>query len=222
MTKVYKVQTLKKWWQRVIVAIIVAILKLYWATLKIKQSDDVKQMLRTLKTKTIFSFWHNNLFVAYALKKLLEGKNVYGLVSPSRDGAWLSEIFHSLGIETIRGSSKRNGLSAIGNMIEKLSSGTFVAITPDGPRGPKYKFKVGTAMIAKKAKADVVIVAAKYKYYFTLPTWDKFKVPLPFSKIYVKCKAFRYEEFEHLPTAKLSNMFEKQLNELQTITDGKH
>ncbi|MDR1401593.1 MAG: DUF374 domain-containing protein [Puniceicoccales bacterium] len=222
MTKFYKVQTLKKWWQRVVVVIVVGILKIYWATLRVRLSNNGKQILCTLREKTIFTFWHNNLFAVYALKKLLGNKNVCGLVSPSSDGAWLTEIFQLLGIDTVRGSSRRNGILAISNMIEKLSSEVLIAITPDGPRGPKCKFKIGTAMVAKGAEADVVIVAAKYDHFFTLPTWDRFKVPLPFSRILVEGKTICHEDFRNLPAAELSELLEKQLNELQTLTDGLH
>ncbi|MDR1413480.1 MAG: DUF374 domain-containing protein [Puniceicoccales bacterium] len=219
MTNFHKIQTLKKWWQQAVVAIGVMLLKLYWSTLRIRLSDAAKQTLCSLEKRAIFAFWHSNLFVAYALKKTLGKKNVYGLVSPSRDGAWLTEIFHTLGIDIIRGSSSRNGLSAISSMTEKLLGGAFVAITPDGPRGPKHKFKIGTAMIAKQAKADVVIVATKYNHFFTLSTWDRFKVPLPFSGICVNSKTFYHKDFEHLSTMELSKTFEKGLNDLQTITD---
>ncbi|MDR1890943.1 MAG: lysophospholipid acyltransferase family protein [Puniceicoccales bacterium] len=207
---------LKKWWQRVLVTIVVSLLRLYWSTLRIKLTEGTKKVTDEIRGPAIFAFWHSNLFVAYKLFRLLKRKcGMYALVSPSRDGAWLTEMFNRLGIQTIRGSSNRNGLSAIDNMAEKLSKGALVAITPDGPRGPAYKFKKGTAMVAKATKANLVLVAPKYNHYFVLPTWDKFKIPLPFSKICVETKTFPKNTFEDLTARELSTVLENELTDLQ-------
>ncbi|MDR1433123.1 MAG: DUF374 domain-containing protein [Puniceicoccales bacterium] len=220
MSHFIRIQTLKKWWQRTLVAIIAAALRLYWMTLRVSLSDEGHQITNSIESGTIFVFWHSNLFAAYTLKKFLKKKRICGLVSPSRDGAWLAEIFNALGIETIRGSSKRRGLSAIGDMVRELGDNTSIAITPDGPRGPACKFKIGTAMTAKKAKADVVVVALKYGHFFTLPTWDKFKVPLPFSRVRVRVEMFRFKDFERTTAEELTTLLEKQLNGMQAKIGG--
>jgi lysophospholipid acyltransferase (LPLAT)-like uncharacterized protein len=214
---------LKEWWQRVLASIVVFILKLYWSTLGIKLTGECQKVVDETQEPTIFAFWHNNFFVAYKLCRLLkETHNMYALVSPSRDGAWLAEIFSRLNIQTIRGSSNRNGLSAVKNMSEKLAKGAFVALTPDGPRGPVYKFKKGTAMIAKATKTNLVLIAIKYSHYFILPTWDKFKIPYPFSKICVDTKTFFYETFEDLGTKELSKKLEDELISLQHKIDSRN
>jgi lysophospholipid acyltransferase (LPLAT)-like uncharacterized protein len=215
MAHFIQIQTLKRWWQRALVMIIATTLRLYWCTLRVRLSSEGRQIANSIAKGTIFAFWHSNLFAAYILKKLLKKMRICGLVSPSRDGAWLTEIFGTLGIETIRGSSKRRGLSAVGDMVKELGNGASVAITPDGPRGPAYEFKIGTAMTAKKAMADVVLVALKYDCFFTLPTWDKFRIPLPFSKVHVHGKMFRFEDFEHMAAEDLTALLERDLNALQ-------
>ncbi|MDR1173250.1 MAG: DUF374 domain-containing protein [Puniceicoccales bacterium] len=207
---------LKKWWQRILAPIVVFILRLYWSTLGVKLTAECQKVVDTIQGPTVFAFWHNNLFAAYKLYRLLKKRHgVYALVSPSRDGAWLAEMFSRLGLETIRGSSNRNGLFAMDNISEKLTEGAFVAITPDGPRGPACKFKRGTAMVAKAAKANLVLVAVKYSHYFTLPTWDRFKVPYPFSKICVDSKTFPHGTFEDLTVRELSTTLEDELSNLQ-------
>ncbi|MDR1595800.1 MAG: DUF374 domain-containing protein [Puniceicoccales bacterium] len=214
MSRIPRIQTLGKWWQRVLVHIVVVLLKAYWATFRIVLSDEAKRATRAVRGGTIFAFWHENLFAAYSLKNLVSGADMYGLVSPSRDGAWLAGIFDKLAIKTIRGSSKRGGLSAIDVMVQKLAEGASIAITPDGPRGPRHKFKNGTAMTAKRANADIILVAVKYSSFFTLPTWDKFKVPFPFAKICVDCKTFPHESFKDIHTAELTTALGKCLNTL--------
>jgi lysophospholipid acyltransferase (LPLAT)-like uncharacterized protein len=109
------------------------------------------------------------------------------------------------------------------NISKKLMEGAFVAITPDGPRGPVYKFKRGTAMVAKATKTNLVLVAIKYNHYFTLPTWDRFKIPYPFSKIRVDSKTFPCGTFEDLTAKELSTVLEDELTGLQQkIDSGSH
>ncbi|MDR2432732.1 MAG: DUF374 domain-containing protein [Puniceicoccales bacterium] len=213
---------LKRWWQRILVSIVVFILRLYWSTLGIKLSAECRKMLDEVQGPTVFAFWHNNFFAAYRLYRLLRKKHsTYALVSPSRDGAWLAEIFSRLGIRTIRGSSNRNGLFAMDNISEKLTEGAFVAITPDGPRGPVCKFKRGTAMVTKTTKTNLVLVAMKYSHYFALPTWDRFKIPYPFSKICVDSKTFLCETFENLTVKEFSTVLEDELISLQQKIDSR-
>ncbi|MDR0742244.1 MAG: DUF374 domain-containing protein [Puniceicoccales bacterium] len=215
---------LKKWWQRILVSVVVFILRLYWSTLRIKLTTECQKVIDEAQGATVFALWHNNLFIAYKLRRLLKKKHsMYALVSPSRDGAWLAEMFSRLGIGTIRGSSNRNGLSAIDNILEKLAEGAFVAITPDGPRGPVCKFKRGTAMVTKAIKTNLVLVAVKYNHYFTLPTWDGFKIPCPFSKICADIKMFPSGTFENLTVKELSTVLENELIGLQQkIDSGNH
>ncbi|MDR2737969.1 MAG: DUF374 domain-containing protein, partial [Puniceicoccales bacterium] len=163
MIEFHRVQTLKKWRQRILIPLVVLSLRLYWLTLRVKLSDAAKNVMAETSGPTVFLLWHNNLPVAPILCRMLEkSPTVHGLISPSSDGAWLAEIFCSVGIKSIRGSSKRNGVSAISAMVEKLNEGASVAITPDGPRGPVYKFKNGAAMVVKSSGVDVTMFALKY------------------------------------------------------------
>ncbi|MDR1528616.1 MAG: DUF374 domain-containing protein [Puniceicoccales bacterium] len=213
---------LKKWWQRILVPIVVSMLRLYWSTLAIKLTVECQKVVDEIQGPTVFALWHNNFFAAYKLCRLFKKKHsMYALVSPSRDGAWLAEIFSRLGIQTVRGSSNRNGLFAMDNISEKLAEGAFVAITPDGPRGPFCKFKRGTAMLAKAVKTNLVLVAVKYSHYFTLSTWDRFKVPYPFSKICVDAKTFPHGTFEDLTIKELSAVLENELVDLQQKIDSR-
>jgi lysophospholipid acyltransferase (LPLAT)-like uncharacterized protein len=141
---------------------------------------------------------------------------IYGLVSPSSDGAWLAEILGAIGIKAIRGSSKRNGISAISTIVQKLREGACVTITPDGPRGPINKFKNGAAMVAQRAESNVVAFAFGYGCHISLSTWDRFKIPLPFSRIRVGGKMLHFSDFASLPTKKITEMFEAEMELLQS------
>ena len=71
-------------------------------------------------------------------------------------------------------------------MIKKLESGSNIAITPDGPRGPVYKINSSITKVAFKYNIKLIPVACTATRYFTLNSWDKLIIPLPFGQITVK------------------------------------
>ena len=128
-----KIQHLKKGWPKAVVSVIILYLKIYCSAIRIRLSDDEKKLLTMLDSSTIFAFCHNKLFIACALSKLLPRKiPIYGLVSSSKDGAILSYLFHKFDTMSVRGSSKRSGLSAISKMVEILSKKVFVTMAHEG------------------------------------------------------------------------------------------
>ena len=124
--------------------------------------------------------WHRNIIFLAKSKIFFRPKlNMAGLVSASKDAAYLVAFFDFMGIKSVRGSYRRRGREAIGDLVEKLGSDSDVFITPDGPPGP-----------ASVSKKRIVVMRFRPKCYFTIPSWDKFIVPLPFSKIFVEAINF--------------------------------
>ena len=107
---------------------------------------------------------------------------------------------------------------ALGIMVDYAKNESSIAVTPDGPRGPARKLKAGAVITAKKSGLPLVLVGIGFqKKRKLLKSWDKFEIPLPFSKtkvIYsdpIKIdKGLSYEE-----TSKIIEECEKKLNELQ-------
>ncbi|MEM9227634.1 MAG: DUF374 domain-containing protein, partial [Verrucomicrobiota bacterium] len=115
------------------------------------------------------------------------------------DGAWLAGVFRQLQIEPIRGSSSWRATQALREVVKVLNSGGDVGITPDGPRGPCYSFQSGAALAAKLGDCPVVMLGIAPKLAFRLNSWDRFMLPLPFSKVVVKTQ--RYENYAALKEA---------------------
>ena len=129
---------------------------------------------------TIFAMWHNNLAMApYAFRK---HKNTYALVSPHSDGKIIATILKLFGHKIISGSTNKNAVSALRQMINHLKDGDNVAITPDGPRGPVYKVNSSITKIAHITKSRIIPVAFRASKYFCIKSWDKLMIPLPFCK----------------------------------------
>jgi lysophospholipid acyltransferase (LPLAT)-like uncharacterized protein len=129
--------------------------------------------------------WHNRLlFFPIVFKRDLR-ENTAAMISASRDGEYLSDLIGFFGVAAIRGSSSKKGMRAIQDSIRTIESGKSVCITPDGPRGPCYKMSNGPVIIASKTGAPVVALSINYSNFWELPSWDKFRIPKPFSKVTV-------------------------------------
>lgn len=109
-------------------------------------------------------------------------QKIHVLISQHRDGELIARIIQRLGFVSVRGSTTRGGTKAIFEMANKGTSGYDVAITPDGPKGPKFKVQLGTVYIAQRSGMPIVPITNSAKSRWTLPSWDGFLIPKPFSK----------------------------------------
>jgi len=128
----------------------------------------------------LWAFWHNRLLgplVPY------RDQGIGVVISRSDDGELISRIVERFGYVSIRGSSSRGGAMALRGVLRHLASGRDVALTPDGPRGPRYRVQPGVAMAAVRSGVPVVPVGVAYSRRWVAPSWDRFQVPLPFGRV---------------------------------------
>lgn len=131
--------------------------------------------------KVIYAFWHRNILPLLYLHK---NEDLAVLVSQSQDGDIVAEAAKKLGYFPVRGSSGKGGDLATRQLI-KQSKIRSLAITPDGPKGPAKLFKEGTVFLAKITKLPIVLVAVHIYKEKNFNSWDKFRLPLPFTHIKV-------------------------------------
>ncbi|MDB4664850.1 lysophospholipid acyltransferase family protein [Verrucomicrobia bacterium] len=141
-------------------------------------------------TPVIFCIWHNRLALALEvltrhMQKFNPDRRLAALASASKDGGFLSVVLQSYGVHAIRGSSSRRGSQAMREMIAMLRKGHDLAITPDGPRGPKYKVQSGVVGLAQITGMPIVPVSSCLSRKWTLKSWDAFQVPIPFCQCVV-------------------------------------
>jgi len=132
--------------------------------------------------RCIFAFWHARLL---PLVYTHRGRGIAVLVSRSRDGELIAGVIERLGFVTARGSSSRAGGEGILDMLEWAGKGHLLALTPDGPRGPAGQVKPGLAYLASRTGLPVVPVATAAKRAWVLSSWDRFRVPGPFARVWV-------------------------------------
>ena len=132
----------------------------------------------------IFVAWHGDL-VCQPMNYFKNRPNgtIKTLISQSKDGEIISRIYSLFGGGSIRGSSSKGATKALISTIREIKSGVDIAITPDGPRGPMHTVADGVIAIAKKSGARIVVLNSKPKSYWQFNSWDKFKVPKPFTTI---------------------------------------
>lgn len=160
--------------------------RLLFKTLRLEVIDHADFLTHPSSEPLIMTFWHNRI-PAIALGFLRtypkNRKGVVVLTSPSKDGDILSGVMKYLGMGSVRGSSSRRGSTALRELSAKLEQGYDLAITPDGPRGPKYALGPGVIFLAQKTGLRIMPLHARYHRAFRFKTWDAFAIPWPFSKI---------------------------------------
>jgi lysophospholipid acyltransferase (LPLAT)-like uncharacterized protein len=199
--------------KRVLVHIAMIFIRLWNKTLKIELSPEAQTALSTKEdSPRIYALWHNRLFVAAEIyERYMARSNIYGLISPSKDGAWLTEIYRSIGIKAVRGSSKRRGHEALTELENILNCGYNCALTTDGPRGPRYLAKAGIANLAKKVGTLIVLVGCNFASAWRLKSWDKFYIPKPFSKIKINAVILESSQYKNLTEEELLSLVQKEM-----------
>lgn len=130
----------------------------------------------------IFLLWHE------ALVPLLwhhRHRQIAIIVSQGREGRYLSDYASGLGYRILAGSSSRGGPRALLGAVRALREGNPVAITPDGPRGPRRELKVGVLQAAQRGDAWIVPLHATASPRWRLKSWDRMVVPRPRARILV-------------------------------------
>ena len=132
--------------------------------------------------------WHNRLFLsAEIFRRYRTQRRVYGLVSASKDGAWLAAFYRMIGISPVRGSSSNFGREAGRALIEKMREGHDVGITPDGPRGPIYVVEPGVLVVTRRTHAPMILIGGEFHGAKRLRSWDRLYIPWPFTRITMRC-----------------------------------
>ena len=143
----------------------------------------------------VVAFWHERLPMMPMLwvkaRQSPEGRGVrnrvHVLVSQHRDGRFIGAVVSRFALDVVLGSSSRGGARGLRLLLNLLAGGDHIAITPDGPRGPRRVAAAGVAQLAALAGAPVLPCAAQTTRHRVLPTWDRMVVPLPFGRGVVVC-----------------------------------
>jgi lysophospholipid acyltransferase (LPLAT)-like uncharacterized protein len=165
-----------------------AILKMLFLTLRLRIEDRSGVLKENGDAPVIVCFWHNRILgITFAFDRIYPKKRngVTVLTSPSKDGEILAQLVGAFDMKAVRGSSSRRGSSALLELVRLIRGGRDIAITPDGPRGPRYSLGPGIILLAQSTGVRIVPAHASFSRCVRMKTWDGFIIPLPFSKVSV-------------------------------------
>ncbi len=136
--------------------------------------------------RLIWIFWHNRIFCQPIIyRKYLKHRRISVLTSASKDGAIIAQTVRRFGLGAVRGSSSKRAAKAGAELVACLQGGSDIGITPDGPRGPCYKLAIGPVRLADMTRSPIVSINVNYTKCWQLRSWDRFRIPKPFSKVHV-------------------------------------
>ncbi|MDQ4121328.1 MAG: lysophospholipid acyltransferase family protein [Acidobacteriota bacterium] len=127
----------------------------------------------------IYAFWHNQIFLA---AYFFRGSGAVVMTSRSFDGEYIARAIQRLGFGAARGSSTRGGVGALIEMARFIRAKRAAAFTVDGPRGPLYVAKNGALLLSKKTAQPVVPICFTAEKFWAVKSWDKLRIPRPFSR----------------------------------------
>ena len=128
----------------------------------------------------IFTLWHGRLLPCTHYHRQ---QGVVTLISQHRDGEYITRVVRRWGYTAVRGSTTRGGLEALRELIQHVRAGRSLAITPDGPKGPREKMKPGPVLIAQRTGAPIIPVVSGASRASYFGGWDRFMIPHPFARL---------------------------------------
>ncbi len=131
----------------------------------------------------IFTFWHNQIF---SWSYIARFRAIVVIISRHFDGEYAARMIELLGFRAVRGSSSLGGASALLKLKSQLQQDRDVAFTVDGPRGPIYRVKVGPLWLSGNTGKPIIPVHVEPRNYWSLKSWDRFRIPKPFTRVFVK------------------------------------
>ncbi len=142
---------------------------------------ETEQRLRRTG-EPILAVWHSQLlfFVYY-----YRDQAIPVMMSHSADGEILARLANSLGFFPVRGSSSRGGMAAFREVVRLLKEGRGTGFAPDGPRGPRCLVQPGIIELARASGRPILPASFAARRRVVFNSWDRFVVPLPFSRAVV-------------------------------------
>ena len=214
---------------RIAIPLGVGIIRLWWRLCRIVRVDGLEHLDAALSKapSLVPCYWHQHqLFCGkFLVEQRPKGLTVGWLISPSVDGEIGAMIVRRFGGAVIRGSSSHTGARALRDYYQALvKDAVSPVVTPDGPRGPRFKFKPGAILLAQMSGRPMLPMAYAASRA-RLIKWDKFVIPMPFSRIIIAIGAPRY--VPRVTDAKgiesLQREMEQELKKLyENAADGLH
>jgi lysophospholipid acyltransferase (LPLAT)-like uncharacterized protein len=173
-------------WRRQAPVLVRRLVQAYLRTCRseIVTSPEVERQIAT-GPPVIFTSWHchllSTIFTAHRFRGAQSAMVL--MASPSRDGEFIAEVARGLGFIVLMGSRHKGGVRTLRQMAEWFRRGHSCGMIADGSRGPARIAQKGVLFLARETGAPILPVAVAARRKLTFNTWDRFELPLPFSRL---------------------------------------
>jgi lysophospholipid acyltransferase (LPLAT)-like uncharacterized protein len=169
--------------QRFLGVLVFLAISLWKATLRITiVGEENRQAIRARGKKPLHAIWHQRMVGGILAHR---GEGYVTMASKSEDGEIIATFLRYWGFVAARGSSSRGGDVASAEFLEALKAAPGGALTPDGPRGPARTCKRGILVLAEQGNGLVLPSSSSSSNPRFLNSWDRFLMPMPFSRCVV-------------------------------------
>lgn len=175
-----------KWWTRIAGHVVWFFITMVCATLRKRVIMRGAAADYVGKKQCIIALWHNRTFTpCYVYRYCIKNEVPMSmLTSASKDGALLETVVKNYGMRAVRGSSHRRGVAGFRDMLRELEDGCCMCITPDGPKGPRYKCHPGVIRLASVSGLPIMPICMDFSNCWRISkAWDGFVIPKPFSRL---------------------------------------
>ena len=154
-------------------------------TWRVKIDDNAGLFDKTSPMPAIYACWHNRLMFIPTVAPRKFMQRTAGLASDSRDGEYAAQLLMAFGLKIVRGSTSKGGFRALVKLRKTLRDGDSIALTPDGPRGPRYQVQPGVIILAERTGCPIIPVSLNSKRHWELKGWDRTQIPKPFTSVHL-------------------------------------
>jgi lysophospholipid acyltransferase (LPLAT)-like uncharacterized protein len=179
-----RLETQPGWAWRFAMASLSWVMRLHGLTLRYAVADKPGYFADRLDRPVIFLLWHNRIAsmpAFYERRRHRHRPRAFVLTSASPEGSLLAQF----GLGAVRGSTSRRASVALREMAGRIAEGHDIIITPDGPRGPRYRLQSGALYLAQRTGRPIVPLHLECSRYIWFKSWDGFAVALPFARVKV-------------------------------------
>ena len=169
------------------VPLAIGLIRTWWRLCRVVRIEGLEHLEAALARapSLVPCYWHQHQL--YCGKLLIEqrarGLTPGWLISPSVDGELGVMMVRRFGGAVIRGSSTHTGARALRDYYQALvRDNVSPVITPDGPRGPRFKFKPGALLLAQMSGRPILPMSYAASHAWRIK-WDRFVIPVPFARI---------------------------------------
>lgn len=187
-----------------------------------KEEETVLNYLRSGK-KMIAAIWHQRIFIVMGYARRFQVYKPSVMISQSRDGEMIADIYSRFHFRPVRGSSSRGGKEALAAMISDLAQNQVAVHVLDGPRGPRGIVKPGLIVMAQASGVPIFPFYITVDRAWVLKSWDRTLIPKPFSRVFVRWGSPFYvpEHLDDTGFETIRHEIEQHMKENQTHDDRK-